>query len=509
MKTTIKRFYQQKRGNGLVWFPRVVFILSIMMLLTVSSLHAQISIAGSTWDLASSTGPANTVTGTQNSGFKNWGSGVFALTDTVTNSGNCRGSEVTETNGGAGYDPTTNFSQCFKVFFGCPGLDTIGSSTALYKDHNADGMAFSFWKNNATFSATQVTYTCGGGLGYDNAVAGGDGDGAMITIEFDTYSSLGLGSTPAVDGYYGGGAPGSGLITDELSIHVGMNSNDLGLINTPPTGSTVNAGNLEDGKEHQVCITYSATSPYLLGVTIDGVSKLSYDLGATYNFVTYFGAGKKLNYTWSAGEYGSNNYQMLGPSGSNLFGTIGSNPCTNVVMPVSLLDFTGEMANEAVLLNWATANETNNAKFVIERSTNSYDWETIGEVAGAENSISTHNYNFIDYNPVEGTVYYRLRQVDVNGSFAYSKIINVNTAVLQASVNIMPNPFEDALIIQSNLKENLDISIHDILGQLVYHTNQKNDNGTLRIQPDNLTSGAYMITIQTDSFIKQQKIIRK
>jgi hypothetical protein len=503
-----KNTYLLKITNSLGWFPKVAFIVIIMISTVISNIQAQ-SVAGTTWDLGT------TYSASGSAGYKNWGAnGVITLTDTTSAPGNtCRASSVTET---SGYDPTTDFSMCFKAFFGCPGNDVIGSSSSppasYYTDLNGDGMAFSFWKNNSTFTPNAGNNACGGGLGYDGALNGsGDGDNKMISIEFDTYSSLGLNSSPAVDGYYGGGAPGSGLITDEISIHVDQQSNDLGLINTPPTGSTVNAGNLEDGKEHAVCITYSA-STHILTVSIDGSVAgngfLSYDLGATYNFNTYFG-GKTLNYTWSGGEYGANNFQTIAPAGAPIFGTFGKNPCTNVVMPVSLIDFSGEMVNEAVLLNWATANETNNAKFVIERSTNSYDWETIGEVTGAGNSISIHEYNFIDYNPVGGTVYYRLRQVDVNGSFAYSNIINVKTASLQASVSIIPNPFEDVLTIQSNLKENLDISIHDILGQLVYHTNQKSDNGTLRIQPNNVTSGTYIITIQTDTFVKQQKIIRR
>lgn len=501
----MKKIYQQKRENSLlVGFPKVIFMV-VMMLLTISRLKAQPSVIGTTWDLATT----YSVSGL--AGYKNWNAnGVITLTDTTSAPGNtCRASSVTET---SGYNPATNFSMCFKVFFGCPGNDVIGSASSppasYYTDLNGDGLAFSFWKNNATFTPSAANNACGGGLGYDGALNGsGDGLNKMITIEFDTYSSLGLNSSPAVDAYYGGGAPGSGLITDEISIHVGQQSNDLGLINTPPTGSIVNAGNLEDGKEHTVCITYSATSPYTLAVSIDGVGLLSYDLGTTYNLNTYF-SGATLNYTWSGGEYGANNFQTIAPAGASIFGTFGKNPCTNVVMPVSLLTFSGEMVNEAVVLSWATANETNNAKFIIERSTNSYDWSNIGEVAGGGNITSITNYNYTDYNAFGGIVYYRLRQVDINGSYTYSGIIDVQTAVQSASVSIMPNPFDDVLTIKSNLKGNIDVSIHDILGQLIYHANQKSDNGTLLIQPD-IASGAYVLTIQTDTFVKQQKIIKK
>lgn len=489
-----KMYYTISSNRGdLSLFVKVMLLLS--MLLIANSLRAQVTLTGSTWDLLSTTG---------GSGYKNWGSGVITLTDTTTGSGACQGSAVTET---SGYNPTSNFNMCFRVFFGCPGNDVIGSldgggcPSCPYTDQNGDGMAFSFWKNNATYTATNGN-TCGGGLGYDNALTGGAADGKMVSIEFDTYSSLG---TSTVDGSYGGGAPGSGSINDEISIHKDQNSNDLGLL----AGSTVNCGNLEDGLEHEVCITYDATS-HLLNVTIDGTSRITnYNLstGLGMNMSTYFG-GATLNYTWSAGKYGATNMQSIGPSGVSIFGTAGHNFCTNAVLPVKLISFAGRMFNETTLLNWSTAEEIDNKEFIIERSADGVHWQAIGNVAGNGNSHTILSYNYTDYAPLSGISYYRLKQVDINGAFAFTKIVAVEKTSAH-HITLMPNPFDEAISIRSDSDGKLNINIFDVLGKLVYSTtNENNEGGILTIHPE-LSSGTYIITVQTDTFFEQQKIIKR
>ncbi|MDF2457353.1 MAG: type sorting protein, partial [Cytophagaceae bacterium] len=477
---------KNNRRSDVSWFMKVVLLMGLLLI--VNSLRAQ-SVAGSTWNLA---------TATPGAGYTNWGSGVISLTDTVTGNGVCQGSAVIET---SGYNPTTNFSQCYRVFFGCPGNDVIGSGGNPYSDFNGDGMSFNFFRNNTTYTATNGN-TCGGGLGYDNALTGGANDGKMISIEFDTYSSLG---TSTVDGSYGGGAPGSGSINDEISVHKDQNSNDLGLL----PGSTINAGNLEDGLEHEVCITYNATT-HLLNVTIDGAPRLTnYNLATTgggSDFATYFGAGSTLNYGWSAGKYGANNMQTIGPSGQSIFGTIGHNLCTNTA-PVTLISFTGKTSDGTAVLNWATAMEVDNKEFIIEHSADGSNWEAIGHVAGAGNSQAVLHYTYTDYFLVTGISYYRLKQVDFNGDFHYSKIIAVAKSMGQ-HISLVPNPFDDAITISVDLIGKIHIQIVDVLGKLVYQTTKEGSEGIPTIYPE-LQAGTYIITVQTDTFVEQQKIIKK
>jgi hypothetical protein len=114
-------------------------VLILAFILGSNGLQAQVS---GLWD-------ANGVTGT--SGYVNKGNGVIELIDAVLNG--CQGGAVHETS--VTYDPSTNFSKCYQVFFGCPapGNDNIGGP-----DIKGDGLAFCFWKNSATFNENNGVY---------------------------------------------------------------------------------------------------------------------------------------------------------------------------------------------------------------------------------------------------------------------------------------------------------------------------------------------------------------
>jgi hypothetical protein len=89
-------------------------------------------------------------------------------------------------------------------------------------------------------------------------------------------------------------------------------------------------------------------------------------------------------------------------------------------LPIELLSFNATAATNSVVLDWVTTSEINNASFHLERSIDLENIETIGQVAGAGNSNTTLNYNFIDSAPKMGVSYYRLRQTDFNGAVDYS-----------------------------------------------------------------------------------------
>lgn len=232
------------------------------------------------------------------------------------------------------------------------------------------------------------------------------------------------------------------------------------------------------------------------------------DLGAPVPVPgTYIGFEVKLD---DDDDGGTRDSQLAWKDGSfntynnpSLFGTHRFSSCNP--LPVELLAFTGERVNETVALIWATISEKNNSKFIVERSGNQLDWEVIGEVHSAGNSNSIIDYDFVDQAPLSGTGYYRLLQIDINGESANSNVVAVQTEQL---ISISPNPFTDALTIESNAKGNLDISIYDVVGRLMYQVSRETENGTLSILPE-LPSGAYMLTIRTETFIEQHKVIKK
>jgi gliding motility-associated-like protein len=260
----------------------------LFMMMAVPGIKAQVS------------GGWNTSGNNGTTGYTNHGNGVIQL---LNNAVGCAGAAVHETSDK--YDPTgsATFSKCYKVFFGCPGNDEIGINT----DKKGDGMAFSFSKCGF------VVGSCGGGLGYTNGCPG-----QMITIEFDTWKS------PAGSGFdanYGGGTTGN---HDEVALHRDGVSGDGGRI------TSADAGNLEDGLEHEVCITYDPNNNNgLFTVTIDGVTKLSHN----FNMGAYFGSGG-LNQSWSAGKDGADN-QVVVSDGADITDQIGIPLCPASVLITS------------------------------------------------------------------------------------------------------------------------------------------------------------------------------
>jgi hypothetical protein len=109
-------------------------------------------------------------------------------------------------------------------------------------------------------------------------------------------------------------------------------------------------------------------------------------------------------------------------------------------LPIELLEFGAETQGTKVKTHWVTATETNNSHFIVERSINGDDFQEIGRLAGAGNSVVPLAYEFDDMNPVTGTLYYRLKQVDFNGDFSYSQIVPVVFDLNNSVVQVYPNP---------------------------------------------------------------------
>ena len=117
-------------------------------------------------------------------------------------------------------------------------------------------------------------------------------------------------------------------------------------------------------------------------------------------------------------------------------------------LPIELLTFTAERQFNDVAVNWTTATEINNDFFSIERSPNGNDWEVIGTIKGAGNSIHETDYVFIDKNPLTGTSYYRLKQTDFNGDYSYSAVESVHFS--DYAVRVFPNPAKHYFQVRSD-----------------------------------------------------------
>lgn len=150
---------------------------------------------------------------------------------------------------------------------------------------------------------------------------------------------------------------------------------------------------------------------------------------------------------------------------------------TGLALPLTWLSFTGVKRGSNALLNWTTANEINTKYFIIERSTDGSRFENIGTVATAASGNGVTPYNYIDPNIVAlgvKTIYYRLRQVDNDGQFSYSKIISVDVDRngLDPLIVAYPNPFTQTLTVKitpANASDKTNsIELYSLQGILMY-----------------------------------------
>lgn len=190
-----------------------------------------------------------------------------------------------------------------------------------------------------------------------------------------------------------------------------------------------------------------------------------------------------------------------------------------VAVPVELVAFTGYVSNGKVFLNWSTATESNNQGFEIEKQASSKqlavnNWESIGFVPGFGTTTEPKSYSFIDENLNSGKYIYRLKQVDYNGSFEYSDIVEIEVATpSQYSLEQnYPNPFNPATTISYSIKEKgmITLKVFDILGNEVSTVvNEEQQAGNYKVDFDasEFASGVYFYTLKAGEFISTKKMI--
>ena len=176
-------------------------------------------------------------------------------------------------------------------------------------------------------------------------------------------------------------------------------------------------------------------------------------------------------------------------------------------LPIELLDFSATLQSDnTVRLDWTTASEINNDHFEIQRSENGDHWDTIGTIEGQGNSPNISRYSFNDQQPLDGRSYYRLKQVDIDGKFTYSKIESVR---LEPEVfHIYPNPAAEYIKIDfAKAPDETWFSIIDINGNTCYPI-KLIDSPETKVDISTLSNGMYFIRIsdpikaELKSFIK-------
>ena len=184
------------------------------------------------------------------------------------------------------------------------------------------------------------------------------------------------------------------------------------------------------------------------------------------------------------------------------------------IIPVELVSFTSGIIDGNVNLNWSTATETNNRGFEIQRRTDKTKFTKIGFVKGSGTTTEHNEYSYLDKPANSEKYYYRLKQTDYNGSFKYSKVIDLEYGMpdkYSLSQNY-PNPFNPTTKIswQSPVSSRQVLKIFDVLGRAVATlVNEYKPAGKYEINFDasNFPSGIYFYKLQSGNFAEVKKMI--
>ncbi len=225
---------------------------------------------------------------------------------------------------------------------------------------------------------------------------------------------------------------------------------------------------------------------------------------------------------WNGSQWMDHSFSNY--TGNNTAGSLTSaNPITSfspftfgsttsgAALPVEMTSFTAEVVTEGVQLNWTTAVEINNDHYVVERSLDGLVFEAIGRVAGMGNTSVTQYYEFLDIAPKPGLLYYRLKQVDIDGASETSEMVSVfikANAVADVTWSTYPNPAINQIeIIGGEEGRMVGLELMDQNGSsLSYRPLVFGEKNTLDVS--DLKPGMYIVRIVTPEKVTSQRFIK-
>ncbi len=300
-----------------------------------------------------------------------------------------------------------------------------------------------------------------------------------------------------------------GVIVDTDGYSIVLSVNDLPLTVNPNdravrfgfTGGNIGPGFLEkDG--HDVSVSYE-TYITLQFTILDDQLPADLLVDNLTNQVGLFNSHSNSN------NSGVINDQILSEP-INIF---------NEPLPVELVSFSANYSGSKVGLEWATATEIDNYGFQIERKSveeENAQWRKLGFVAGSGNSNKNINYQFSDENLNSDHYFYRLKQIDNDGSYTYSDEVEVKFDLIVEDFTLTqnyPNPFNPSTQIKFGFKESTQASlrVYNTIGELVSELfNAKTESGniyTVTFNADKLPSGMYLYELRGNNSVEVRKML--
>lgn len=175
------------------------------------------------------------------------------------------------------------------------------------------------------------------------------------------------------------------------------------------------------------------------------------------------------------------------------------------LLPVNMISFSGKRVDETVVLNWVTASEINSSHFVVERAGDNGIFVPTGRVKAAGSSLVNRYYEFIDENPLDGDNYYRLKQVDFNGSYDHYRtvVVNMSTGASITRIHTYPNPTSSNVNLEFEVlhPREYTITLTDAAGRVLQSEINSFNEGNIRLSFDvsEFEVGLYFYVIQADN----------
>jgi len=182
-------------------------------------------------------------------------------------------------------------------------------------------------------------------------------------------------------------------------------------------------------------------------------------------------------------------------------------------LQISLLDFTGKLKGNNVLLEWITSSESNSKEFVIERSEDGSNYRRLNSVPAAGNSTTENKYSYLD---VEATAlnYYRLKMTDLDGSFKMSNVVIVKNNGASQDILYVTNPFADQVNIRfKNVpKEKISVRLMDVTGKTMGASVINSPLSSVVVfndYPRSLSSGLYILQVAYAGKMYSYKLLKQ
>ncbi len=220
-----------------------------------------------------------------------------------------------------------------------------------------------------------------------------------------------------------------------------------------------------------------------------------------------------------AWEYPLQGAQVTAATGTDVTGITGHNTwwtLANITspLPVELISFDAVCNNNFVQVEWATASETDNKYFTVEKSRDGNNFESFSTIPGNGNSSSVHNYSVVDKSPFAGKNYYRLKQTDYNGQAALiSSLMQTNDCSMNDDFNakLVYSIDYEQISVNAPADEKFTLSIFDATGRLI-HSNPAFVNkgyNEIKLNTAELSSAVYFIHLQgTEHFYSDKFAVR-